>query len=102
MELTIAQEKDVPLLKRKSITARAVFGKGATPSSANVRKAVAEELKVEEKRVAIKKIAQQYGSNTAMITANIYESEDALKAVEEIKKRKKVVKEVGKEAASKE
>ncbi|MEK6840036.1 MAG: hypothetical protein AABX72_03775 [Nanoarchaeota archaeon] len=86
---TIVEQKEFPLLKRKNYTLRMEYPKKPTPSTNEIRKDVAAFLKGEENRVAIKFVKQEFGSNSALVTAYLYHDEKAMKDMEEIKKRKK-------------
>ena len=87
--ITIVEQKEFPLLKRKSYTLRMEFPKKPTPSTNEIKKEVVSFLKGEENRIAIKFVKQEFGANSALITAYLYHDEKAMKDIEEIKKRKK-------------
>ena len=72
--VSIIKEQEFPLLNRKNILLNIEFPKKPTP---------------EENKIAIKNINQQFGSNNAIVTVYLYKDEKSLKAIEEIKKKKK-------------
>lgn len=65
----------------------------ATPSTSDVKKAVADKLKASEELVIIKKIANIFGKRKASVTAYVYDSKDALDRFEPKPKAKKEIKE---------
>ena len=87
--MTLIEEREYPLLARKNVIVRAEFPQKPTPPLTELRKELATLLKVEENRIAVKHIKQEFGTNSAIVTAHVYKDEKTLKAVEEIKKRKK-------------
>jgi len=99
MKITLQEEKEAPLLMRKRAHFEIDNEKQKTPSESEVKKAVAETMKVKEEVVAIRHIYQQYGVGKTKVIAHIYKNPEELKKIEEIKKKakKKEVKEEKKE-----
>lgn len=89
MTMTLMEEREFPLLNRKQMIIKMDFPNKPTPSAATIKKELASFLKAEESKIAVKFIKQQFGHNSAVITAYLYKDEQSLKAIEEIKKRKK-------------
>ena len=82
MALKIENIDEKPLLARKEVSATFTFQGKATPSNADVRKAVAGELKVDEKLVVVKSIYTSFGTTEALIKAYAYNTEDDMKKIE--------------------
>lgn len=87
MAVTIKKTEEKPLLARKEIEAHVMFEGKATPSNDEVAKAIASELKTDEKLVVVKHIYTAYGSSEADIEAYAYDTEEALKKIEPRKKK---------------
>ncbi|MBS3117800.1 hypothetical protein J4430_02885 [Candidatus Woesearchaeota archaeon] len=88
MSLKINEKTENPLFKRKEILIEAQV-KGAIPKKEELKKEIASLLGCTEDTIIIKRINSKFGENK--ITANLhqYETPEALKETEEIKKRKK-------------
>lgn len=82
MELKIIKERDTPLLSRKRATLEVVF-KGATPTRAEIREAIAAKLKADKELTVVKHIYTRYGVEKAKVIAHIYSSKDDMKRFEE-------------------
>ncbi len=83
MEVKIASVRENMLLKRKEIKFKIEHGPaGKTPGRAEVRKAVAAEIKAGTELVFVQKIETKTGTNTASGSANVYETFDQAKLVE--------------------
>ena len=65
-----------------------MFEGNSTPSNDNVRKAIASELKADEKLVIVKHIYTSFGSSEASIEAYVYNTEEDLKRIEPKQKKK--------------
>jgi ribosomal protein S24E len=87
MAITIKNTDEKPLLARKEVEAHMVFEGKATPSNADVAKAIASELKTDEKLVVVKHIYTAFGSCEADIAAYVYDNEEALKKFEPKEKK---------------
>lgn len=61
----------------------------ATPSTAEVKKMVADKLKASEDLVVIKKIANIFGTKKALVAAYIYDSKESFDKFEPKPKAKK-------------
>ena len=88
MTTKIISEKVQALLKRKEVILEMDHSKKATPKIEDVTKAVADTTKVNEKLISIKKVLDEFGSNTAIIKAYIYEDETAKNTIEKVNKKK--------------
>lgn len=89
MELTITGNKENALLQRKDVTATLTFDK-ATPSNAEVSKALAAKLSAPEDAIVIKKIEGGFGTTSAKVRAVVYASAEQKLKIEPKKKAKKV------------
>ncbi len=88
MNSKIISEKEHSLLKRKELVILIDHPKAPTPKTEEVTKNIAETTKKEENLISVKKVTNQFGSNTAKVTAHVYESEEARNAIEKINKKK--------------
>ena len=83
MEVKIVTAKDNPLLKRKEVSFRVEHGVEAkTPSRMEVKRAVANELKVAEDLVFVERFRTLTGTGTAVGAANVYVTLEQAKYVE--------------------
>lgn len=98
MTLKIIEKKEQPMLSRIEITGKLEF-EGATPSTADVKKQLSSELKVDEKLIVVKSIFTNFGSETADLVAYSYLSEEDMKKIEPKPKEKKGAKPAGEKPA---
>ncbi len=89
MKLTILEEKEAPLLLRKRVSFEVDNENQKTPSEADIKKVIADRMKVGEETVAIRHIYQKYGVCKAKVIAHVYKNADELKKVEMINKKQK-------------
>lgn len=89
MTIKIENKEEKPLLARKEISGSITFEGKATPSNEEVAKAVASELKVDEKTVVMKHIYTAFGSSEAKFEALVYDSEEEKKKYEPMTKAMK-------------
>jgi small subunit ribosomal protein S24e len=83
MEVKILSEKTNQLLKRKEIQFQVEHEKpGSTSTRLEVRRAVADALKVNVDLVFIRRFETRTGTHTAFGTANLYDSVEYAKRVE--------------------
>jgi small subunit ribosomal protein S24e len=83
MEVKIVSTKENPLLKRKEVSFRVEQDpKGKTPARLEVKKALADKLKINEELVFIKNMQTMTGTNTAVGIANAYETVEQAKFIE--------------------
>ena len=83
MQVNIISAKKNPLLKRKEVNFRVEQGlKAKTPTRSAVRKALATELKTNEKTVFVKKMRTMTGTNISVGIATAYETEEQAKLIE--------------------
>jgi small subunit ribosomal protein S24e len=83
VEIKIISEKENPLLKRKEIQFQVNHEKtGPTPQRLEVRKAVANALKVNADLVFIKKLETKTGTHMAAGSANLYDSAEQARLIE--------------------
>lgn len=90
MEVKLVSVKKNPLLNRKEVNFLVETIKQAkTPSKSDVKKSIAEEMKVSEEIIFIKKMQTLTGSNMTVGIANIYDSVKHANLIEadHIKKR---------------
>lgn len=88
MELKIANKKENPLLSRIEVSGEIVFS-GATPSNADLQKAIADKLKVDPSVVKVKNINTSFGETKASFEVNVYQSKELLDNFEPIGKKVK-------------
>lgn len=81
METKILEDKQEPLLARRVLLVEVSFG-GKTPSRLEMRKGLADGLKIDEQLTVIKSIDMQFGYKKANVTAHVYKSKKDLDAVE--------------------
>ena len=61
MKFDVLEEKENPVLKRKEIIISLNYGKGTTPSKADLQKAVSEQLNANIENIEITKILSEIG-----------------------------------------
>ncbi len=83
MEVKVVSVKENPLLKRKEVAFRVEHGpRGKTPGRLEVKRALANELKVGEELVFVERMRTLTGTNTAIGAANVYAGLEQAKRVE--------------------
>jgi ribosomal protein S24E len=83
MEIKIVSTKENPLLKRKKVDFRVEQDLGGkTPARLEVKKALANKLKIKEEMVFIKKMRTLTGTSTVVGIANAYETVEEAKFIE--------------------
>lgn len=82
MEIKIISQKENQLLKRKEVQFHVEHKMGSTPPRLDVKRAVATALKSNVDLVFIKKFETKTGTNTAVGTANLYESIEQARLIE--------------------
>jgi len=87
MDITIVDQKEIPLLSRKVIKAHASFT-GAVPSGAEIKAGLAKALKAKEDLIVVNKIDNRYGSKKAEVTAYQYMNADDMKLFGQREKKK--------------
>jgi ribosomal protein S24E len=73
MDITIERDEENPLLERRDIEAVINHEQDATPSETVARKELGKALTVDPETVAIDTINTGYGTNTARITAKVFD-----------------------------
>ena len=61
MNLDIVEDRENPLFKRRDVMAVVNFGSAATPSKAELQKAMAEKFKVAPESVEVTKVLSEVG-----------------------------------------
>jgi len=87
MELTITNQKENKILKRKEIEGTITFT-GATPSNTQVQEEIAKKLNIQKEKIVTKQIINKFGTTNATFKAYAYETEEQLKIIEPKKKVK--------------
>ena len=77
MDIKISEKVEKPLLSRIELTGEVHFD-ASTPSRAELRKKVAEALKVAEELVVIRVIDNCFGQKKAVFKANAYKTKGDL------------------------
>lgn len=93
VDMHIINEKQNPLLKRRELILSCPYFNKVTPRKEEVVKALIATLKIEEKFIALKKIAPIFGQQQARVHVNVYSDENVLKKYETVNKKQKKVKE---------
>ena len=81
MQISIHEKKEEPLLSRSKIVANVEFEQ-ATPSYKDVTTLIANQLKADEKQIAIRHIYNDFGHKKAQIIAYIYSDETKKNSIE--------------------
>jgi len=82
LEIRVESERYNPLLKRKELHLKVSFN-GKTPSRAEIREKVAGLMNTGLDRIVIDYIKNEFGKREAKVYAKIYDTPEALKAIEE-------------------
>ncbi len=82
MEIRVESERYNPLLKRKELHLRVSFN-GKTPSRAEIREKIAGLMNAEQNRLVIDYVKNEFGKREAKVYVKIYDSAEAMKAIEE-------------------
>ena len=83
------EEKDIPLLSRKRITYEVEHIGAATPKKEDIKKRVAQDLKVDEGLIIIRHIYPHFGVEKAKVIVNVYKDKKDLDKFEKINKKAK-------------
>lgn len=89
MQISILQEEEKALLSRREIGAEIVYS-GSTPKEADVKTALAQHLKANDKLLVIKHIYPAFGFQKAKVILYHYMSEEDKLRYEPLVKQKKV------------
>lgn len=89
MNIKITKTEEKPLLARKEIEGVVIFASAKTPSNDEMGKAIASELKADEKTVLVKHIYTGFGTNEAQFEAYVYKTIEDMKRVEPVTKKMK-------------
>lgn len=95
MDISIANEKDEPLLKRKKVIVE-MFEAGATPSKAALKEGIAKKLKADTALLDIASIEHHFGGGKVKVVCFVYKdaklaeklTKDGLKKRKEARKKK--------------
>jgi small subunit ribosomal protein S24e len=83
MEIRIVSESENPLLKRREVQFEVEHSKtGNTPTRLEVKKALADNLKLNSDLLFIKRMKTKTGTSTAVGVANVYDSIEQARFVE--------------------
>jgi len=85
--MKITQKTESPLLNRTRIYATIDHNSKSTPKRSEIKKSIANELKVKEDLVSIRHIFSKFGQPKSKIIAHVYKSEKDLKLLETPKKK---------------
>ncbi len=83
------EEKDVPLLSRKRIIYEVEHTGAATPKKEDIKKRVAQDLRVDEGLIIIRHIYPHFGVEKAKVIVNVYKDKKDLEKFEKINKKAK-------------
>jgi len=99
MQVKIIEKKEQPILSRTAVKSHIIFDK-STPSSGEVKKSLASELKADENLVVVKEIYTEFGKPEADVNAYVYASKETMKKTEKKpRKQKRLETEEAKKAA---
>ncbi len=83
MQIKVESTKDNPLLKRKEVDFTIIQApKEKTPQRLEVKKALADELKIGDDVVFVKRMHTKTGTNITQGIANVYQKAEQAKLVE--------------------
>lgn len=86
--MRILKEKAMPLLARKRINFEIDHAEKATPSRADLKVQVSQQLNVKPELVSIRHIYPKFGQNKSKVVVHVYEDEKRLKFLETPKGKK--------------
>ena len=86
-EIKILEEIKNPLFKRKEV--KLIISSLLTPNMEDSEKLISEKFSVPEENIQIKGINGKFGSNTFLISANVYSSKEDKEKIEPKQKEKK-------------
>ncbi|MBI2546731.1 hypothetical protein HYV81_06145 [Candidatus Woesearchaeota archaeon] len=89
MEMEITSKKHNRLLSRTEVQVNLPYP-AATPSLPDVKKTVAHLTKSAEDVIIIRRVANRYGEKSALVTAYVYDSKEAMDKIEPKPRQKKV------------
>ena len=81
MNIQITKEDKKPLLKKRVLTGKTVY-EGKTPTRMEIRDELAKKINAKKELVIVKRAKTYYGSQSAHLEAEVYDDENALKAIE--------------------
>ena len=103
MEVKLVSVKNNPLLNRKEVDFLVeTKTQVKTPSRANIKKSIADQMKISEEIVFIKKMQTLTGSNMTVGIANVYDSTTQANLIEADHIRKRNLLQEAKEEEKKE
>lgn len=82
MNVKVILEKENKLLKRREVRFQISHSAASTPSRQEIRKAVADALRVSVDLVIVKRLVTRSGMHIANGVANLYDSTENVKLVE--------------------
>lgn len=88
MQLEIKEKKENALLSRLEVVGE-LFYSGPTPSKSEIKKVIADKLKVDENLVVVKYIYPYFGLRGAKVEAFWYYNKKALQSMEKVREKKK-------------
>jgi ribosomal protein S24E len=81
MDIEVLKKNHEPLMHRTYFEAKVVF-EGKTPSRIDLIKGLCQKLSSKENLTLIRKITTDYGSERAILTGYVYDTEDKIKDLE--------------------
>ncbi|WXG45512.1 MAG: hypothetical protein WED05_02200 [Candidatus Atabeyarchaeum deiterrae] len=81
-QIEVISDQEDKLIERRRISFKVTHQKTATPKRVEIRKKLAETLRVEPEAVFLRPLQQKYGRNEANGTALIYKSAERAKLIE--------------------
>lgn len=88
MKVNILSTVDNKVLERKEIAAEVAFD-GATPSRADLKKAICEKVGANPELVVLRQVGSSYGIQSVQVVAHSYSSKEAMAETEPAHIRKR-------------
>ena len=81
MDITLLEEQDKPLLKRKEFSCKVTY-EGSTPGRTAMADAIASKVGCDRKLLVVKKIDNNFGETNAIVLCHCYSDEAVMKKLE--------------------
>lgn len=87
--IKLIYQKENPLLNRKRVAFEVDHSKKETPSRIDLKKKIAENLKVDKSLISIRHVYTKYGKDSSKVIVHVYETEKDLNSLEEVRRTKR-------------
>ncbi len=95
--MKIINKTEHPLLKREQVIAEVEHTGEKTPKMDDLLEKLASTINAKKEMIKIKIAETEFGNAKSTIIANVYKDEKAMKSIEEMRKKKKGVKDAKEE-----